>query len=117
MRSILYITLLLVLAGCTQNKPPMENFHKVYGSEIEDMGAALKKISAQKIYFGHQSVGYDILSGMEQWEEESGVKISKTETRDLSVSSRTDGFSLVHFRVGENRDPYSKIDDFEDWVK
>jgi len=103
------MTIVLVLASCTQNKSAMDNFYKVYGSETEDMGAALEKLSTQKIYFGHQSVGYDILSGVEQWEEETGVKISKTETRDFS---KTEGASLVHFRVGENRDPYSKIEDF-----
>lgn len=115
MRTLLYIPLMLALAGCSQNnRPSMDNFYKVYGSELEDMATALEQVSARKIYFGHQSVGYDLLSGIEQWEEESGVPISKTETRDLS---NTDGASLVHFRVGENRDPYSKIEDFAALVR
>jgi len=110
MRTVLFLSILLALAGCTQkNKSAMENFNKVYGSGIEEMGSALEKVSTMKIYFGHQSVGYDLLSGMEQWEEETGVQIPKAETRDFSS---TDGASLVHFRVGKNMDPYSKIDDF-----
>jgi hypothetical protein len=108
------MTLMLVLAGCTQNKSAMDNFYKVYGSGMEDMVTALELISTQKIYFGHQSVGYDLLSGMEQWEEETGVRINKVETRDFS---KTEGATLVHFRVGENRDPYSKIEDFAAMVQ
>ena len=115
MRTILYITLVLALAGCSQNnRPAMDNFYKVYGSELEDMATALERVAALKIYFGHQSVGYDLLSGMKQWEEEAGVQISKSETRDLA---NTAGSSLVHFRVGENRDPYSKIEDFAALVR
>lgn len=87
----------------------MNDYFKVYGNSIHDTGAALKKISGQKIYFGHQSVGYNMLSGLEQWEKETGVTIPTMETRDFS---NTDGYSLVHFRVGQNKDPYSKIDDF-----
>lgn len=108
------MTLMLALAGCTQNKSAMDNFYKVYGSDMEDMGTALKNLSNQKIYFGHQSVGYNILSGMEQWEEEAGIQLNISETRDLS---NTGDASFVHFRVGENRDPYSKIDDFAKLVQ
>ena len=84
-RTILYICIVLALSGCTQNtKSAMDNFYKVKGSELEDLGAALEQISSMKIYFGHQSVGYDLLSGMDQWEKETGVKIKKAETRDFS---------------------------------
>jgi hypothetical protein len=105
---------MLVLTGCNKNHTTeMSDFNKVYGADIENIGTALEQVSNMKIYFGHQSVGYDMLKGLEAWEEETGVRIQKVESRDLG--SKTDA-SLLHFRVGENKAPLKKIDDFVQMV-
>ena len=54
------------------------------------------------------------MSGIAQWEEETGVRINKVESRDFTS---TGSASLVHFRVGQNGDPKSKIDDFVSLMK
>jgi len=115
LKPVIYLATLLAVAGCTQNNhSAMNDYYKVYGSDLEDMGAALENLSTLNIYFGHQSVGFDMLSGLETWEEETGVHIKKTESRDFSS---TGDASLIHFRVGENKDPYSKIEDFTTLVQ
>ncbi len=113
--AIVIFSITLVFSGCTKNyKADMNDFYKVYGKDMEDMGAAMKEVSSMSIYFGHQSVGFDILSGIESWEVETGVKIPKIEIRDFSNTGEA---SLVHFQVGANKDPFSKIDDFAALVK
>ncbi len=92
----------------------MNEFHKMYGGDNEDVGALLQELSGHQIYFGHQSVGFNIMSGIEQWEEETGVQLNKIESRDFSDAGPN---SFVHFRVGENGDPNSKIDDFVSQVE
>lgn len=105
-----FFLILLAGTGCMPEKQAdMKDFYKVYGSDLGDMGSALKELSELNLYFGHQSVGFDILSGLELWEKETGVSIRKAETRDFSNTGEA---SLVHFQVGANKDPFSKIDDF-----
>ncbi len=92
----------------------MNEFHKMYGGDNEDVGALLQELSSHKIYFGHQSVGFNIISGIEQWEQETGVQLDRVETRDFAENVNA---PFVHFRVGKNGDPNSKIDDFVSQVE
>ena len=104
MKHLIYIIIVLLITGCNKDIE-MNEFHKMYGSDTNDVGALIQEVAKHKIYFGHQSVGNNILSGINQWEEETGVKLEKTNTRDFSdmVSA-----SFVHYYVGENGDAYSK---------
>ena len=103
------IFIAIIISSCNTYQPDMNEFHKMYGSDTDDVGAMIEEVAKHKIYFGHQSVGNNILSGIEQWEEETGVQLAKVETRDFSDGSNA---AFVHFRVGKNGDPNSKIDDF-----
>ncbi len=114
MRHLVYIIIILLIASCDNYQIDMNEFHKMYGGDNEDVGALLRELSGHKIYFGHQSVGYNIMSGIERWEQETGVRIDKVETRDFTDSTNA---PFVHFRVGENGDPNSKIDDFVSQVE
>ena len=87
----------------------MNHFYRMYGSENDQVGELIEKVSRHRLYFGHQSVGFNILSGIQIWEEETGISLRKVESRDFSD---TDSVSLVHFKVGQNGDLKSKIDDF-----
>ena len=113
MKHLIYIIIVLLITGCNKDIE-MNEFHKMYGSDTNDVGALIQEVAKHKIYFGHQSVGNNILSGINQWEEETGVKLEKTNTRDFSdmVSA-----SFVHYYVGENGDAYSKINDFVSQVE
>lgn len=72
-----------------------------------DAGGAL---SEKKIFFGHHSVGDNILDGVrELLADGSYGDLKLVETRDPAVF---DAPVFAHGPVGKNRDPYSKIDDF-----
>jgi hypothetical protein len=99
----------LLLAGCQQESFERDEFYKTTGSGTEDVGGFISQVADQKVYFGHQSVGNNILDGLQQWEDETGIDLSKEFSRDFA--SMPDN-SFVHFKVGANRDPHGKIDDF-----
>lgn len=103
------VIVLLLLTGCQKESFEKDQFYKMYGSGSEDVGAFIGQLADQKVYFGHQSVGYNIIDGMQLWEDESGIALSKAFSRDFSSESET---SFVHFKIGTNKEPHAKIDDF-----
>jgi len=113
MRSFIMIfTGLFILAGCNQIDENMDGFYKMYGDENVDAGSLIQKVSQGPVYFGHQSVGSNILGGVAQWERESGVEWPKEESREWSAYDSLSNVSLVHFGIGQNGGPQGKIDDF-----
>ncbi len=79
--------------------------------KIEDISFTLiERLSEKKIYFGHQSVGYNIVNGVKDiLEQESQFDIRIVET---SVGSDFTSSIFAHSSVGRNTDPDSKIREF-----
>ena len=78
---------------------------------IKDIPAAKwEKLSQKKIYFGHQSVGFNIIYGVKDLiKENPQVKLNIVETADQADFN----YGLfAHSKVGKNTDPRSKIDAF-----
>lgn len=72
--------------------------------------AVLQTVAKKRIYFGHQSVGLNIIDGINDILKEhpdAGLRIVKT-TDPLALNSPV----FAHSMVGENEDPVSKINDF-----
>lgn len=70
-----------------------------------------ESLARKKIYFGHQSVGYNIIDGMTDiLKENPNVNLNIVETKDPAVFSRP---ILAHSCVGRNTDPISKLEDFK----
>ena len=70
----------------------------------------LAKVAEKKIFFGHQSVGFNIIDGISdivKEEQGASLNIVKTNTPDVFSSP-----VFAHFTVGENNDPASKVKDF-----
>ena len=66
------------------------------------------RLSSKKIFFGHQSVGYNIIDGiLDLMKNYPSVSLNITEVRN---GLATPGFA--HFKIGKNEDPNSKIEDF-----
>ena len=107
---------LFILAGCNQIDDNMDSFYKMYGDESADVSRLIEKVSQRPVYLGHQSVGSNILGGIAQWETESGVEWPKKESREWPASDSMSKVSLVHFGIGQNGGPHSKIDDFASLV-
>jgi hypothetical protein len=64
----------------------------------------------QRILFGHQSVGYNIVDGIKDIiNEHSHIEVNIVETQERSEFDRP---VFAHCRVGRNTDPASKIESF-----
>ena len=75
---------------------------------------ALAKLADKRIYFGHQSVGYNILDGVNDVvREDPRVRLNIIETADPAAF---DSPVLGHSRIGKNRDPLSKFEAFKGFL-
>lgn len=77
-------------------------------------GIAWKRVADRRIYFGHQSVGQNILDGMRTLCARSGVPIRWIEGDDPIV---LDDPGFAHARIGRNHEPLSKIDAFAERIR
>lgn len=82
---------------------------------IKDVPAeAWQKLSQKKIYFGHQSVGYNIIDGIKDvMKENPQVKLNLLETTNPSDFKRP---LFGHSKVGRNQDPEGKMTGFADML-
>lgn len=80
--------------------------------------ADLVAAAEQRVFFGHMSVGKNILSGMAEVYDAHGVALPRIvettpgQTPSLSSLAPDEGV-LVHSLIGENRHPYRKLENFE----
>jgi hypothetical protein len=72
--------------------------------------ADVERLSKKRVFFGHQSIGYNIVDGLVALEREHPeLGLAVKETRDgAQIASGV----FAHGRVGENKAPSSKIRDF-----
>ncbi len=77
--------------------------------------SAWNKLSQMKIYFGHQSVGNNIIKGLEDiLTENPQIKLNIVETNNPADFSAP---IFAHSGVGKNMEPQSKIDAFADFME
>jgi len=74
-----------------------------------DFKDALDKLSEKKIFFGHQSVGLNIVEGINDINHRSNNRLNILKTKNPD-SFETPVFA--HSTVGFNTDPRSKVDEF-----
>ncbi len=76
---------------------------------------AWTRLQGKTIFFGHQSVGYNIIRGFLDLEaSHKSLHLNVVETKD---ASRIAGPMLAHAPVGKNRDPESKIAEFQELLE
>lgn len=109
MRTLLArLTLLLPLAGllaCEQQK------HVDPFSMTDALKHDLASVQTARIFFGHQSVGGNIMDGVQDIQKESGMQLTV-----LDAAAGTDNLPatfLLHTPVGKNTEPKTKCDDFK----
>ncbi len=108
-RSIFFAVLLLVF-GCKnemENNQMEQNLKSVKISE-----AAIDSLASKKIFFGHMSVGYNILSGIEK------IIDSNEQFRNIKVVELSDDVDITepgiyHAKNGKNSFPDTKCDAFK----
>lgn len=107
-KNIIYtFTFLLFLSACTKEKDniqySMDNIKNVPQAKWD-------KLASKKIYFGHQSVGYNMVDGMEVvLKENTNIKLNINKGRESNLFRKP---AFAHDNNGSNRDPRLKIDDF-----
>lgn len=74
----------------------------------------LKTLAARRVFFGHQSVGMDILNGVGDLLGRSGSQALRV-THTTDASALTPG-TLAHAAVGKNGDPLGKIRAFTEFM-
>ena len=79
---------------------------------INDIPAsAWETLSRKKIYFGHQSVGFNIIDGLKDlMAEQPNIRLNIVETSDSDEFK--DGI-FAHSMIGENADPIYKAEEFK----
>lgn len=76
--------------------------------------AQLRTLASQRIYFGHQSVGFDMIAGVDEVLSELGAHgVRVVELNDAGVMPEP---VFAHASIGENEKPLSKIAAFGDVV-
>lgn len=70
----------------------------------------LRKLARLRVYFGHQSVGENIVAGLEDLKRKTGV--SELAVTRLEPGAVPAGPAFLHSAVGQNRAPDSKFDAF-----
>lgn len=107
---ILIAASLFLFYGC-EGDIIMEQGEPLVSFNNADM-TKIKRLTQKSFYFGHQSVGSNILNGIQDLEKET-KDLCFTIGETNNVSELTTPF-FAHLRVGKNTDPVSKIDDFKD---
>jgi len=98
----------LLLFSCESNNKINPGVDKNMSNKI--LVADWQKLSMRKIYFGHQSVGYNIIEGLNtNLAKHPEIQLRLIETSDLNAF---DSPVFAHSQIGRNENPYSKIDEF-----
>lgn len=82
-----------------------------FASAPQPLAEQLRRIAAKRIYFGHHSVGTNILDGLQDLAADEKVPLRITEADSLA---KFDAPAIVHAFVGENTRPLSKLEAFQD---
>jgi hypothetical protein len=102
------LSVLLLLLSCSQQSK-IEGEVKIMDQSVIENLKSLEKI---KIYFGHQSVGYNIMDGLEDLMQEAGNNSIKIIESD--GSNKLPEYYFAHSRVGNNTEPSTKCDAFSE---
>lgn len=105
--TILLISILSTILSCGNGGEMVQKNNSL--PSIKDVPQSTwDKLAQKKIYFGHQSVGYNIIDGIKDvMKENPQIKLNIVETSNPS-DFNTGVFA--HSKVGKNVDPKSKID-------
>lgn len=103
----------MIVMACNSNTN--HNIKAVNYAELEDVPDEVwEKVARMRVLFGHQSVGYNIIDGINDiMNEYPNIRLNIVETRD---TSKYDNGVFAHFKVGKNLKPDLKISDFENTV-
>ena len=93
----------------------MEKKQILYNALKDVPEEAWENLSQKKIYFGHQSVGFNIMDGVNDlMEENPQIRLRIVKTRNIEDFGNN---IFGHSEIGKNLDPKSKIKDFQQVIE
>ena len=109
MKNIFLKILVITLLGCTGNESEMnKGFNLMHIKDVPDV--AWNKLSNKRIFFGHQSVGEDIIQGIQEIiQEYPKININMFNYQNLT---NFDQPFFVERAIGVNEKPYTKNNAF-----
>ena len=109
---IIFMSVFL-LGGC--NGGDMEESRINYKSIKDIPTVKWEQLDKKQIFFGHQSVGNNILDGIRDiMKEVPAINFNIMEVTDKTENTDWDGGVFAHSKIGKNGDPQAKIDEFVD---
>lgn len=110
MKRLIFLLLGLTLTGCGGESVKAGSAPLALMSEVPM--SAWGKLSQKRIYFGHQSVGANIIIGIEEtMKSNPSIKLRVVTFRDIGSLDQP---GLVHEEIGRNDYPLSKTTAFRD---
>ncbi len=108
---LLAIIMITVAYGCERKKDAMQAI-QINLAELKIVPQRnWDKLAGKKIYFGHQSVGFNIIEGISEIIRElPNIKLNMQETNQPGNFNQP---IFAHSQIGENLNPISKCDDFK----
>ena len=106
------IIIVFLLPSCSE--APMKSKNNDIQLSSKEIDSYLKTVGKKRIFFGHQSVGNNILAGIDNISKDRNHKINIIKSRVLNEQN---GNALLHANVGKNTDPLSKINDFKELIE
>lgn len=103
--SLFPIILIIILIGCTGGNMSENGNYSEQKLTVSD----IENIESSKIYFAHQSVGYNILDGVNDVLSEFDQTLNIVETSNVSEYGSS---FFAHSTVGQNTRPKTKIKEF-----
>ncbi|MBU1013351.1 MAG: SGNH/GDSL hydrolase family protein [Bacteroidetes bacterium] len=108
LNNIIIMFLVLMFFSCSGGDAVK---NKVVYNSIKDVSVdSWKELSTKNIYFGHQSVGSNIIDGIKDLMNEN--KNIKLRIVELSDDIDLKGGMFIHSRIGKNHEPVTKLDAF-----
>lgn len=77
----------------------------------------LPRLDERRIFFGHQSVGENILEGVTALDEAEGAGLPVVPVDSAEQLRTLSGGFIADYRIGKNGDPQSKFNSFNDMMR
>jgi hypothetical protein len=113
--NVIFISIILILlGGCKEKSMVIPIQMEKDLSTIEDKN--INALKSKKIFFGHASVGYNIVNGIEDVKA-TNKRFVEINIRELKDSDEVVAPGIYHSVNGENGFPKSKIDGFKNFLE
>lgn len=108
---LLFIGIFILVSGCQDKKLP--NTGEDMNALTSTQEVKWQKLSEKVIFFGHQSVGENILDGINDVVREN-PKINLLVKQNNDNVKMNSGTLIVHSMIGKNMEPTTKVDAFKE---